>query len=223
MSSDSTRWTLIRNAADGDASSRDDFADRYGPVARAYLGARWKQHALASEIDDALQDVFIDCFKEQGALERADPERGGFRAFLYGVVRNVALRFEQKRLKERGREEDAALESVEAEDDPLTRIFDRAWARSIVRLAAERHARDAARKDDDAVRRVELLRMRFEDDLPIREIAARWNEDATRMHREYAKARAEYRDALKDVVHEHHGGEPKAVDAECARILGLLA
>ncbi len=223
MSSHSTRWTLIRDAAHGDLAARDAFAQRYGPVARAYLTARWGRHVLGSEIDDALQDVFVDCFKEQGALERADPARGGFRAFLYGVVRNVALRLETRRLKSLARAEDAHLEAVEADDESLALVFDRAWARSIVKLAAARHARVAARKDADAVRRVELLRMRFEDDLPIREIAIRWKADATRLHREYARARAEYRDALKHVVREHHGGEPKAVDAECARILGLLA
>ena len=74
----------------------------------------------------------------------------------------------------------------------------------------------------DAVRRVELLRLRFEEDLPIRTIAESWNTDAVRVHREYAKARAEFRAALKAGVQEHHGGEPRAVDAECARLLGLL-
>ncbi|MDJ0976881.1 MAG: sigma-70 family RNA polymerase sigma factor [Planctomycetota bacterium] len=216
-----TRWTLIRAAAGGAADARAAFAEAYGPVARAYLAARWRRHALRAELDDALQEVFVDCFKEHGALERADPERGGFRAFLHGVVRNVALRFESGRAREREREEAAPLHGVEADEDSLARVFDRAWARSIVQLAARRQAEAAA--DESARRRVELLRLRFEDDLPIRAIAARWGADPTRVHREYARAREEYRAALRDVVHEHHGGMPKAVDAECARILGLLA
>ena len=46
---------------------------------------------MAAELEDVVQEVFVTCFKEDGPLSRADPERpGGFRAYLYGVVRNVA-------------------------------------------------------------------------------------------------------------------------------------
>ena len=91
MSSDSTRWTVIRRAAEGVPQARSEFASRYGPVIRAYLGARWRGTTFFHDVDDAAQQVFLDCFKENGALGRVDPERGtGFRPFLYGVVRNVA-------------------------------------------------------------------------------------------------------------------------------------
>ena len=91
VSSHTTRWTVIRGAARGDSTNQAEFARHYGPVIRAYLGARWRQTPLIDEVDDAAQQVFLDCFKEDGALGRADPAReGGFGAFLYGVVRNVA-------------------------------------------------------------------------------------------------------------------------------------
>ena len=38
-----------------------------------------------------------------------------------------------------------------------------------------------------------LLRLRFEEGLPIREIARRWDSDAARVHKHYARAREAYR------------------------------
>ena len=62
-----TRWTLIRRAAQGGPEEREAFARRYAPVIRAYLGARWKASPLVGEIDDAGQQVFLECFREGGA------------------------------------------------------------------------------------------------------------------------------------------------------------
>ena len=67
---DVTCWTLIHDAADGNANARDQFARLYDPVIRAYLGNRWK-HSLHS-VDDAVQDVFVELFKPGGALGKVD-------------------------------------------------------------------------------------------------------------------------------------------------------
>jgi hypothetical protein len=44
----STRWTLVRGAADGEAAAREEFARLYEPVVRACLLARWKRSPLVS-------------------------------------------------------------------------------------------------------------------------------------------------------------------------------
>ena len=88
---DSTCWTVIQAAAAGSATDRQAFARRYGPVVRAYLATRWRSSPCLHDLDDAVQEVFVECFKPDGVLDRADRDRG-FRPFLYGVVRNVALR-----------------------------------------------------------------------------------------------------------------------------------
>jgi tetratricopeptide (TPR) repeat protein len=76
-----TIFTLIRGAAEGHAEDRPRFCGRYLPVVRAYLTARWCGTAWADQVDDAVQDVFLECLKERGALETFDRERaGGFRA-----------------------------------------------------------------------------------------------------------------------------------------------
>jgi DNA-directed RNA polymerase specialized sigma24 family protein len=92
---ESTCWTLIRGAAAGNPADRAGFADRYAGVIRSYLAARWRESPHARYTDDVVQDVFLACFAPDGVLARADPGRpGGFRPYLYGVVRNLARRVE---------------------------------------------------------------------------------------------------------------------------------
>jgi RNA polymerase sigma factor (sigma-70 family) len=221
---DSTRWTIIRAAASGSIPDRDEFARRYASVIRAYLAARWRGRPLVNEIDDAAQDVFVECFRKDGPLRRADPDApGGFRAYLWGIVRNVARMVEKRcqcqRERAAGSEFDFA--TVEADDAPLADAFDRAWAASLLRQAGERQARKAE-GDPRATTRVELLRLRFVLDKPIREIAKLWGTDAAHVHEEYRKARREFLAALREVVGEHQGGPPDEVDAQCARLLDHL-
>ena len=69
---------------------------------------------------------------------------------------------------------------------------------------------------------MELLRLRIYEGLPIREIARHWEEDATALHREYARARREFHKALSEVVAFHHPGSGEDVERECSHLLGLL-
>src|SRR5947207_12417709 len=95
--SESTCWTVIRAAAAGSPADREELARRYLGVVRAYLGARWRGSALLHERGDAVQEVFVECFRRGGALEAVGAGRvPDFRAFLYGVIRNVARRFESR-------------------------------------------------------------------------------------------------------------------------------
>jgi RNA polymerase sigma-70 factor (ECF subfamily) len=223
---DSTCWTVVRGAAQGRVGDREAIARRYADVVRAYLGARWRGSPLASEVEDAAQEVFLDCFKEGGALERVDPTRaGGFRAFLFGVVRNVALRAERSAARRRVKPADDSFDAdrLPADERSLSVVFDRAWATAIVREAAARQTERAARDGDAALRRVELLRLRFHDGLPIREIAARWREEPDRLHHEYARARDEFRAALEEVVAFHHPGSREDAREEARRLLDVLA
>src|SRR5262249_44152402 len=94
---ESTCWTVIRAAAAGSPPDREEMARRYVGVVRAYLTARWRNSGLLAECDDAVQEVFVECFRQGGVLEAAGAGRvPSFRAFLYGVIRNVARRFESR-------------------------------------------------------------------------------------------------------------------------------
>lgn len=218
-----TCWTVIQSAAAGHAAERQAFALRYAPVIRAYLAARWRNSALTQEVDEAVQEAFVEFFRPGGPLERVQKDRGGFRPFLYGVVRNVARRFEQRphfrgvpTVESAGGE----LAELPADDPTLSYVFDRAWAQAILREAGRRQAELAGQCGAEAVRRVELLKLRFQQGLPIRDIAARWTVDPEQVHREYAKARKEFQEALCETVAFHRpGATPAEIDQEC---LGLL-
>lgn len=219
--SDATCWTVIRKAAAGDGEARESFARRYEPAVRAYLVARWP--GRGDDVDDAVQEVFLDCFRSGGALGRVDPRRpGGFRGFLYGVVRNVALRTEASRARHPPQASPSELDAVEGREENLSDAFDRAWALAVMREAGVRQQERARAADDGARRRVELLRLRFEEELPIREIARLWKADPADLHHEYAKAREEFRAALVEVVSFHHPHAPEEVERECAHLLGFF-
>src|SRR5262249_11740037 len=133
---DSTCWTVIQGAAAGSAADREDFVRRYTSVIRAYLAARWQDSRYRQELEDGVQEVFLECFRQGGVLERANRvHAGGFRAFLYGVVRNVALRVEARLARHRRLEPPAGFdpEDLVADAPSLSQVFDQAWARSLVR------------------------------------------------------------------------------------------
>lgn len=216
---DATCWTLIGAAAGGDSAARGDFARRYQPVARVYFAARWQLSPLRSAVDDAVQDVFVECFKPNGVLGRANDSPGdGFRPFFHGVLRNVARRHEEKH-----RPGVPLPEDQPADECSLGKAFDRAWARALLQEAALLQA-EQAQGNERATRRVELLRLRFQDGLPIRDIAARWGEDAAKLHHEYATARDEFRAALTRVVAFHLPyATPEQLADACRGLLGALA
>src|SRR5947208_4049528 len=156
--SESTCWTVIRGAAAGSPSDREELARRYLGTVRAYLSARWRGSALRDDLDDATQEVFIECFRQGGAVEVAGVGRvPHFRAFLYGVVRNVARRFESRPVRAAG-----PLPEIAADDESQSQLFDRTWAQAVMAEAAQLQQQRAAEGGPEAVRRVELLRLRFE-------------------------------------------------------------
>ena len=234
-SANTTSWSLIRGAADGNSSDRQSFAVRYQPVVQAYLAARWSGIPIANDLDDAIQDVFSECFRQGGVLARADSERpGGFRAFFFGVVKNVAHRYEAREAKrpkslaeptlsDLGNvQATARARQLETNDTPES-VFELQWARAVMKEAKAIQQERASRLGHSAIKRFELLELRFERGLPIRDIAKLWEEDPAQLHHQYAKAREEFRDALKQVVGGHLGGASEPIDDECQRLLSVLS
>ena len=226
---ETTCWSLIRRASAGEDDGLRLFAGRYEPFVRALLAARWRGSRRVVEIDDAVQDVFVECFRSGGVLSRAEDDRvPAFRAFLVGVVRNIARRIE-------GRRGPLAFTDATPEDastlapggfvsaiDPPSRDVERAWARALVGEARDLLEARGRQGDEAARRRVALLELRFQEDLPIREIARCWGADPVRLHREYARARGEFRAALFEVVAAHHPGTPAEVERNCEQLLLAL-
>ena len=192
---------------------------------RMYLKARWSNPLMQGYVDDATQEVFVECFRDNSPLKRIGKNTtSSFRAYLYGLVRNTARNFE-KRLAAPRNQPGASLSRIEiASDDPsLSMVFDRAWARMIIKQAGEKHRENAKQKGESALRRVELLTMRFQHGIPIRHIADEWNVDAAILHREYAKARDEFRTAMRDVIRFNHSGTDAEIEDEIKLVIQLLS
>lgn len=222
---DSTCWTVIQGAAAGSTADREDFVRRYTPIIRAYLAARWQDSRYRQELEDGVQEVFLECFRQGGVLERANPvHSGGFRSFLYGVVRNVALRIEARLARHRRSQPPEGFdpESLAADEPSLSQVFDRAWATSLLREAGQLQAEQAKAHGEEALRRLELLRLRFQEGLPIRAIARKWRVEPAVLHHEYAKARQEFKAALLQVLAFHHPDPAADIEQQCSDLLAII-
>ena len=136
-----TCWTLIHDAAGGSAEARRAFVERYEVLIRRSLAARWQgTPCYLVDLDDAIQEVWLQSFQDDGARSRAEPGRGpSFRAFLLGVVRRVAQAFETRKARQLRRQNPATFhpEQLIADDTSMSNAFDRAWALSVIREALE--------------------------------------------------------------------------------------
>lgn len=222
---DRTCWTLVEHAARGDRLAREEFGRRYLPVVRAYLHSRWGGRLSPEELEDAVQDVFVAFLSEDGVFDKMRPGRDeAFRPLLYSVVRNMALRVESARARKLdapGTEAFHADHNAGSEES-LSRVFDRAWAETIMRDAVDQQETTARARGAGALRRFELLRLTYDERLPMPEIAARWELESEFLHKELARAKGEFKEALKTVVAFHHPDAPELVERECRELLLLL-
>jgi DNA-directed RNA polymerase specialized sigma24 family protein len=215
---DSTCWTVIRAAAAGSEPDREELARRYIGVVRAYLVARWRGTGCAADVEDAVQEVLIECFRQGGVVDAAATGRvNSFRGFLFGVVRNVAKRFESRPACLQ-----LPLSEIESDEQCQSQLFERTWARNIMQEAAQRQKQWATGQGAEALQRVELLRLRFEQNQPIRVVAAQWGVPASHLHHAYALARREFKAALLEVVAFHYPGTPAEVEQEASSLLRAL-
>ncbi len=222
---DTTSWRVIRNAAAGEQDARAEFVARYSRVARVYFSARWTGTPLVQEVNDAIQQVFLECFRHGGVLHRAEPGRAaGFRAYFHGLLRNSARRVESDpvRRKQIPATSDFVRQGGRQGEDGLSKVFDRAWASAMVKEAGALMERRARRSDERALRRVKLLRLRFEEGMATCDIARLWDTELIPLHREYERARKEFKVALMDVLGNHMEGTPGEIERECYALLALL-
>lgn len=221
MNRDSTSWTLIHSAAVGDRSAREEFVKRYLPLVRNYLRARWRESDLYCEVDDTTQEVLLQCLRPGGGLSSIDRLRNrDFRAYLYGIIRNVARMTERKEL--RTREVGSGLEADPAPDDSgLSRVFDREWSRAMICEAVELQ-RTRLEGSPPGQHRLELLRLRYEDEISIQKIADRLGQPAHAVQRELVRAHDEFRSTLVEVLEQHRGAPILEVEKELRALFQLL-
>lgn len=216
---------MIVAAGAGDGPSRDTFARIYGRVIRVYLAARWRLPTTHEAVEDGTQEVFVQCFKPGGALDRVEP--GGparFRSYLYAVVKHVADRIERKnRVRATAQEHSGAgLDDIARNEATLSRVFDRAWVGMITREAwftmVSRFEEGAAGHD-----RIQILDLRYQQGLSSGEIATRLGLPADYVYQQLRNAKRDFRAALLDVVGAYHPqASREEIEARCIELVGLL-
>ena len=130
MQTPETSTTLLRCLGQDAQSARwGDFVERYEPVMRAFLAARFP----SVPADDILQETLVALVHAMPTYVYSPKEHGHFRNYLLGILRNKALRH----LRDRRREEDGlkslacGQEPAPSEDD----IAEAAFRESIYELA----------------------------------------------------------------------------------------
>jgi RNA polymerase sigma-70 factor (ECF subfamily) len=145
---DTTRWTVVLRAGNRDAIGQEALAH----LCRAYwlpLYVYVRRRGYAThDAEDLTQGFFADLL-ERGAIERADPTRGRFRAFLLTALINFLHNAHDfahaarrggttDRLSIDSADTAEALEQLQADELTPDRAFDRYWAMTVLERALQR-------------------------------------------------------------------------------------
>jgi len=108
----STSTTLLRQIGSDVHHARwSEFVARYSPMCRQYL----RRHFPSLEADDIMQDTFAAVARALPNYHYAPKERGHFRNYLAGILRNKAL----MALRKQKREEEVLADLAEEPNDGM--------------------------------------------------------------------------------------------------------
>jgi len=190
-------------AVAGDRQAGDAFARRWRDPMRTWLWFRWRHSPLRSLVDDAVQEVFIECLRPGGALDHLDTAQAahGLRAYLRGVVGNVAHRIERREARSFNRQRRLAIGVERPARPDAGEVLDLAQTHDQIA-----HALDLVDGEDDPRAEHPLrdfLRLHFEEGLPVRAIAKRWHDSPEHVHEIRRRACRRLRNCLLRVLHHH--------------------
>src|SRR5262249_8948835 len=152
----STRWTVVRHAADSQPVSQhalsalSELCQIYWRPVYVFLR---RQGITEHDAQDLTQGFFAELIDSR-AYTRADPMKGKFRSFLLGTLKHfVAHVRDYDRAEKRGggntpmQLDEATLSEAETyasrcQDWSADGIFDREWAASLARQALDRLAQE---------------------------------------------------------------------------------
>ena len=210
----STRWSALapgsRAGVEARARAWETLAREYVEPIRLFL-----QRALRrdpSEAEELAQDFFAWMI-ESGLLEKADPARGSFRAYLKTALRRYVLDTDRRaRAQKRGGAhrterlhdaEGALRELVDPHAEEPDRALDEAWRAELVSSALAQVEEKLAA--DGRSRVFEVFRAYFLDPAPevdYRAIAARFGIKTTDVSNDLVRAKQLFRQALERRVRE---------------------
>lgn len=234
----STRWTVVRQAADSQTASQhalsalSELCQIYWRPVYVFLR---RQGIPEHDAQDLTQGFFAELIDSR-AYTRADPMKGRFRSFLLGTLKHfVAHIRDYDRAQKRGggnmpvQLDEAALSEAETyasrcKDWSADGIFDREWAASLARQALDRLALEYELGGKGAL--FEALKSRLTTGeaaaIPYEELANRLGCTAVHLRVDVTRLRARYRAILREEV----GGtvvDPRDVDEELRNLRQAMA
>jgi len=225
----STRWTVVRQAADSQTASQhassalSELCQIYWRPVYVFLR---RQGIPQHDAQDLTQGFFADLI-ESRAYARADPVKGRFRSFLLGTLKHfVAHARDRDRAQKRGggivpvELDEASVSEAEAYASGSSHwsedgVFQREWAASLARQALDRLAQEYELGGKGAL--FEALKSRLTAGeaaaVPYEELANRLGRTATHLRVDVTRLRARYRAILREEV-SGTVVDPREVDEE---------
>jgi RNA polymerase sigma-70 factor (ECF subfamily) len=211
-----TRWTLIRRAAETQASTRGSHAALselcsiyWRPV---YLFLR-RQGVSQHDAQDFTQGFFAQLLASR-SFANASEEKGRFRTFLLGALKHFrADAYDHAHAAKRGgglsllHLDEAAIAQAEAQalrsgQRQPDRVYEREWAAALLRQVMERLEQECRLAGKGAL--FHELRSHLAvgegENLPYDELAARLGRPATTLRSDVARLRTRYRAILREEV-----------------------
>lgn len=212
----STRWTVVRQAADSQTASQhaqsalSELCQIYWRPVYVFLR---RQGIAQHDAQDLTQAFFTDLI-ESRAYARADPIKGRFRSFLLGTLKHfVAHARDHAHAQKRGggnvpvQLDDASVSEAEtfasrSNIQNIDVVFEREWAASLARQALDRLAQEYELGAKGAL--FEALKSRLTAGeaaaVPYNELANRLGRTAAHLRVEVTRLRARYRAILREEV-----------------------
>ena len=234
----STRWTVVRQAADSQTASQhalsalSELCQIYWRPVYVFLR---RQGIAEHDAQDLTQGFFADLI-ESRAYARADPTKGRFRSFLLGTLKHfVAHARDRDRAQKRGgasvpvQLDAAAISEAEMHAGRCSKwsadgVFEREWAAALLRQALDRLAQEYAVAGKSALFEALKARLTTGADAVVayEEMANRLGRAATTLRSDVARLRARYR----AIVREEVSGtviDPRDVDEELRHLRQAIA
>jgi len=229
QSLDTTRWTIILQAADpaapGSQQALEALCRKYWQPLYAYVRASGKNHEDAQDITQGYFQRLI----EKNLPGRVSPDQGRFRAYLLATLRNhMLVRHRDATTQKRG-----GLNTIHLsiDDDPTLAdslispetIYDRRWAQTMVKNALDRLAAQQAelgQSDRFALFRPVLLDTAHLADVQS-ELITRHGMTEGSIRTALSRLRAQFRQIVREDVSKLVEN-PAEIDDEIAHLLKAL-
>jgi DNA-directed RNA polymerase specialized sigma24 family protein len=225
----STRWTVVRQAADSQTASQhalsalSELCQIYWRPVYVFLR---RQGIAQHDAQDLTQGFFADLI-ESRAYSRADPIKGRFRSFLLGTLKHfVAHARDHDRAQKRGggsvpvELDEAAISEAETYASrcnhwSVDNVFDREWAASLARQTLDRLAQEYELGGKGALFQALKSRLIASDAAAAsyEELANRLGRTAAHLRVDVSRLRARYGTVLREEV-SGTVVDPRDVDEE---------